>query len=283
MCRIGRDSTLHLFVLLPALCCLLPACSMSDLWRMNTWVSDYHRAERQQQESGRPMLIFYRDPEPEKNKAVTRALRSRPVKPRLQEYILCALYREYEPDRRYMDQFDVRRSPALVVVWHDGAYRARSGLLSQGDVLGLLDSPREGANVRRNNPYLLYDAKYDWVTDFDSACALSDRAGCGMLIVLHRAFTSDFARMSDLLEDPAVYRRFANDVHCRLGSLSSSCRTAMGRYGVKQLPAIVVVDAGGQHRVLEMPVSSEAIVRFASFSPRNGSHQKGTLPSTVTP
>jgi hypothetical protein len=250
---------------------------------MNTWVSDYHRAERQQQESGRPMLIFYRDPEPEKNKAVTRALRSRPVKPRLQEYILCALYREYEPDRRYMDQFDVRRSPALVVVWHDGAYRARSGLLSQGDVLGLLDSPREGANVRRNNPYLLYDAKYDWVTDFDSACALSDRAGCGMLIVLHRAFTSDFARMSDLLEDPAVYRRFANDVHCRLGSLSSSCRTAMGRYGVKQLPAIVVVDAGGQHRVLEMPVSSEAIVRFASFSPRNGSHQKGTLPSTVTP
>jgi hypothetical protein len=283
MCRIRINGALHLFAFGPALCCLLPACSMSDLWRMNAWISDYQNAERRQQESGRQMLIFYRDPDPEKNRAIARALRSRPVRSRLQEYILCALYREYEPDRRYMDQFDVRRSPALVAAWADGAYRARSGLLDQEDILALLDSPREGANVRRNSPYLLYDVKYDWVTDFDSACELCGRSGARMLIVLHRAFTSDFARMSDLLEDPVVYRRFADDVHCRLGTFNGSCHIAMERYGVKQLPAIVLVEPGGQHKVLEMPVSSEAIVRFASLSPGNGLHQKGAPASTATP
>jgi hypothetical protein len=103
------------------------------------------------------MLLFYKDPKPQRNESVQEALRARPVRSRLAGHVHCMLYREYEPDRRYMEQFAVTRSPALVIVNADGTYHARSGSMTAEDVIALLDRSPDQASRRRHNPFVPHE------------------------------------------------------------------------------------------------------------------------------
>ena len=135
-------------------------CGTWNPWRDKGWFADYDRAERRQQESGRPMLLLYKDPQPQRNKMIEEALGAKPVRSRLTGHLRCMLYREYEPDRRYMGQFSVTRSPALVIVYADGTYHARSGPMTEEDIIALLDRLPDQASRRRDSPFLPHEGGF---------------------------------------------------------------------------------------------------------------------------
>ena len=52
-------------------------------------------------------------------------------------------------------------------------------------------------------------------------------------------------------------------VHCRPESILGLDEQSMARFGVVNLPALVVAHSDNSHQVLELPTSYESIVRFA--------------------
>ena len=84
-----------------------------------------------------------------------------------------------------------------------------------------------------------------------------------MVVVLDRWMTRDWRRLLAMLERREVYTRFADMVHCRPGSLWSSSGSTAARFGVHNLPAIVIVETDGTAHALELPATYESIIRFA--------------------
>ena len=255
---------LHRFLLaVPALCFLLTGCASWSVPFASDWMADYDRAERQQSDSGKQVLFFFKDERRPRNKSIREALADPQVKTLIEPYLKCTLAQEYEPDRRYARQFGVERGPALILLDSDGMYRARSGPMTTDKVRAFLqdaDAPRLPA-VR--NPHLHHEVRYDWSSDLEAVEARAQRTGRPILIVLFHEFSREFEKLREQLDEPPVFRQFRNHEHCKLGVVWGSRRAVRERFHVRDLPALVVVSPEGDSRVLEKPISARAIVRFA--------------------
>ncbi len=247
----------------PALLLSLTGCASWPVPFASDWMADYDRAERQQSNSGKQVLFFFKDERRPRNKSVREAIADPRVKTLIEPHLKCTLAQEYEPDRQYARQFGVERGPALILLGADGMYRAHSGPMTTDEVRAFLqdaDAPRL-APVR--NPHLHHEVRYHWSSDLVAVEARARRTGRPILIVLFHEFSREFEKLSRQLDEPPVFRQFRNHEHCKLGVVWGSRRAARERFQVRDLPALVVVSPEGDSRVLEKPISARAIVRFA--------------------
>ena len=110
-------------------------CSMSQVGlQTQRWLADYDAAESAMGESGRPLLIVFKNNRKGTPDSIGAVLRSERFANLSDRFVRCVLLRSYEPDRRYVAQFGVRRAPALILVHTDGTYHARSGDISAQQV-----------------------------------------------------------------------------------------------------------------------------------------------------
>ncbi|MEK7757018.1 MAG: hypothetical protein AAB385_07385, partial [Planctomycetota bacterium] len=232
-------------------------------WRPNGWDADYDAAEARMAESGGELLIFYRAIDQGRPDPTFEALRSAPLKQQTAQYVRCSLFRSYEPDRRYVAQYGVDRAPALIVVHGDGTYHARMGLTSAAQISEFLAAAQPPGAAPVLNPHIPRETNYAWHSSLESAEAAAQKTGQSILIVFDRWWSRDRRKLEKLLERREVYSRFAGLVHCRPWSILGLGDQSMVRFGVMNLPALVVVHPDGSHQVLELPTSYEAIVRFA--------------------
>jgi len=239
-------------------------------WRPNGWDTDYDAAEAHARESGRERLIFFRAVDQSLPDPTFDALRSAPLKQQTAQYVLCSLYRSYEPDRRYVAQYGVDRAPALIVVHRDGTYHARTGLTSAAQISEFLAAAQPPGAAPVLNPFIPRETNYTWHSSLESAETAAQKTGQSILIVFDRWWSRDRRKLEKLLERREVYSRFAGMVHCRPGSILGLDKQSMARFGVANLPALAVVHPDGSHQVLELPTSYEAIVRFADRARPNG-------------
>ena len=243
---------------------LATGCSSTwSRWRPNGWHADYSAAEARMAESGSEMLIFFRAVDQDRPDPTFDALRSAPLKQQTAKYVLCSLYRSYEPDRRYVAQYGVDRAPALIVVHGDGTYHARTGLTSAAQISEFLAAAQPPGGKPVLNPHIPRDVNYVWHSSLESAETAAQKTGQSILIVYDRWWSRDRRKVEKLLEHREVYSRFAGMVHCRPGSILGGDHQSMARFSVVNLPALAVVHPDGSHQVLELPTSYEAIVRFA--------------------
>ena len=227
-------------------------------------------------ESGQEMLIFFRAVDQDRPDPTFDALRSAPLEQQTSKYVLCSLYRSYEPDRRYAAQYGVNRAPALIIVHRDGKYHARTGLTSAAQISEFLDASQQSGAAPILNPHIPRETNYVWHSSLKSAEAVAQKTGQSILIVFDRWWSRDRGKLEKLLDRSEVYSRFAGMVHCRPGSIVGLDDQSMTRFGVENSPALVVVHSDGSHQVLELPTSYEAIVRFADRARPTG----GAAPST---
>lgn len=232
-------------------------------WRPNGWNADYNAAESRMSTSGGDMLIFYRAVDQGLPDPTFDALRSASLKHQTAQYVRCSLYRSYEPDRRYVAQYGVERAPALIVVHHDGTYHALTGVTSAAKISEFLAAAQPPGAVPVLNPHIPRETNYVWHSSFESAEAAAQKTGQSILIVFDRWWSRDRRKLNKLLEHREVYSRFVGMVHCRPWSMLGNGDKAISRFGVANVPALVIVHPDGSHRVLELPTSYEAIVRFA--------------------
>lgn len=256
---------------------LTTGCSSTwGRWRPNGWYADYGAAEARMADSGQEMLIFFRAVDKDRSDPTFDALQSTPLKQQTARYVLCSLYRSYEPDRRYAAQYGVERAPALIVVHGDGTYHARMGLTTAAEISEFLAAAQPPGAAPVLNPYIPRDVNYVWFSSLESAESTAQKTGQSILIVLDRWWSSDRRKLEKLLERREVYGRFAGMVHCRPGSILGLDGRPMTRFGVKKLPALVVVHPDGSHQALELPTSYEAIVRFADRARPTGGEATST-------
>jgi len=247
-------------------------------WASDGWVADYDAAEQRQRESGRELLVFYKDTRPGADTSIEEALASPPVRELIRGYVRCRLFKSYEPDRRYVAQYGIDRAPALILVHRDGTFHARSGLMSTAKLVAFLADAKPPGARPVINPYIPRRPRYDWRRSIEEAQQVARLTGRPLLVVFYRTLSRDWQELNKLLSRHEVYRRFADMVPCRIGLTSLSADAYITRFGALKLPAIVIVDCDGTRHVLELPTSYEAVVRFADAARK----QRTTLPSVTT-
>lgn len=232
-------------------------------WRPDGWNADYDAAEARMGESGGDMLIFFRSVDQGRPDPMFEALRSAPLKQQTAQYVRCSLYRSYEPDRRYAAQYGVERAPALIVVHRDGTYHALEGVASAEKISEFLAAAQPPGAVPDLNPHIPRETNYAWHSSLESAEAAAQKAGQSILVVFDRWWSRDRRKLEKLLERREVHSRFTGMVHCRPRSILGNGDESMARFGIVNVPALVIVRPDGTSHVLELPTCYEAIVRFA--------------------
>jgi hypothetical protein len=253
-----QRGVLCLFVLLPA-----SGCASLSRWTSTGWVADYDTAEQLSRAPGSELLIFFKDTRPGADDSVEKALNDEPVKGLINGYVRCRLFKSYEPDRRYVAQYGVRRAPALIVVHEDGTYHARSGTMPATEVAAFLSSSRPPGERPTINPNIPRRPHYDWQRSIDEAEKIAMRTNQEILVVFHRSLSSDWLKLKKFFSRREVHARLADMVHCRIGLMNFLASTHETRFGILRLPALVIVHRDGTHGVLELPTCYEAIIRFA--------------------
>ncbi len=232
------------------------------------WVADYDTAELRCRETGRELLILYKDTRPGADDSVEKALRNGPAEELIRDYVRCKLFKSYEPDRRYVAQFGVARAPAIVVVHRDGTYHAKAGSMSTAAITSFLATAKAPGASPEINPYIPRHPRYHWhssLEDAGLATRQSNRPTLGSsttLIVFYRLLSRDWQMLNKLLTRREAYSRLADMVHCRIGIANPWTDAYITRFGALKLPAIVIAFRDGTHDVLELPTTSEAIARF---------------------
>ncbi len=232
-------------------------------WISGHWVADYQSAERLSRESNTGIVILYTNVDLTRDDPMREAVRNEATRGKTGEYVRCVLFRDNEPDRRYVAQYGVDRTPAMILVHADGTYHARVGALSSEGIAQFIAEADPPGLKPKLSPFIPRESTYAWISDFESARQSARESGRSMLVVLDRWATRDWSRLRPMLERREVYVRLADMVHCRPGSLWSSAGSAARELGVRNLPAIVIVEPEGEAHILELPGSYESIVRFA--------------------
>ena len=268
MARTAGKMGMRALILGSMLCVSGAACTPLARWATGGWVADYDTAEALVRRSGKDLLVYYQGKRGEETDLTGQSLKNGKVRRRLAEFVCCKLFKAYEPDRRYVQQYHVRRAPALILVHADGTYHAHAGRMHPEDVIAFLDQtktlPSHVADTYRHIPRR---PEYVWLDRADAARSDAENANRPILFVFHRVLTNDWRRLEDLLERPEVFTRFGPMTHCRLSSLSKKARDEAARCGVEQWPALVIAEPDGTARILESPAGYEQIVRFADGRP----------------
>jgi len=276
-----RSSTITLAAI--SLCAALDVGCASSIdrakrWVVGDWAADYQTAERHARESNTGILILYTNIDLTRKDAMREAVKGA-ASGDAGKYVRCVLFRDNEPDRRYVAQYGVDRAPALIVVHTDGTYHARSGPMPAEQIADFLASATPPGSKPELNPFIPRESNYAWNSDIESSERMSRASGRPMLVVLDRWMTRDWRKLRAMLERREVYTRFADMVHCRPASLWSSSGSAAARFGVKNLPALVIVEPDGSAQALELPASYEAIVRFADGVRRGETAAETSVPT----
>lgn len=239
-------------------------------WQENQWINGYESAEILASERGTGIVFCYRDAPANRPDATLRAACDVIADGSRSDYVRCVLAKDYSPDRKYVAQFGVDRSPALIVLHPDGTYHAHTGLMGSEGVGDFLANANPPGKTPSWNPFVHREPRYAWLTSTEEGEAAARAMNRPILIVFHRPWSNDLQRLRRMLREPAVFRRFSEMIHVRSGSLLSFSDAAETKYGTLQLPAIVIAQPDGTHRVLELPNSYDAIIRFADNTETNG-------------
>jgi len=259
-------------------------CSGFGRWVGPRWYTDFDSAEAAVRESSDPLLIRYVDPKPGRRDPLDGAFDDSEVRQRLRHLVCCRLYKQYEPDRRYVGQFGVQRAPAVILVHPDDTFRAQTGRINAEELLAFLDPSAGTDQTVSRSPYIRREARFDWQGGISAVAEAVEHTGKPGLVLVYRRFSSDLDTLDEMLETHEVYSRIGHMVHGREPGWNRWARTRKTQFGEIKLPAIVLMQPGGQHDVFEMPNSSAAIARFADrcLSPRRKeATQSATVSNTI--
>lgn len=259
-------------------------CSMPLVGsQASRWLADYDAAESAMHESGRPLLIVFKNNRKGAPDSVEAVLRSERFADFSDRCVCCVLQRSYEPDRRYVAQFGVRRAPALIVVHTDGTYHARSGALSAQEVKEFLAQAKPPGAKPRINPLIPREPRYAWYDTLAEAKTVASKTNRSMLIVYHRALTDDWPRLEKLLRRREVFVRVGDMVHGRVATVNLWSDKQETPFGTLRLPCIVIVLADGTYESLERPTSYERIVRFLDSVDRDAGPSNDAARASAQP
>ena len=238
-----------------------------DQWTNGGWMPHFDTAERAAWRNGRPLLIAFEDTKAKGDDRLVVRMNDPRLRAMVEGHVRCALLSSHEPDRRFVQQYGVRRAPALILAHTDGTYHAMDRPGDVGAMMAFLQSATPPGHRPTLNPLIPRRDAADWYSDLESARQEALRTGRLLFVAYERAGVSDPVRLRQLLAEREVTQRTADMVHARIGVFHWG-GVMETPFGPIRPPAIVVVNADGVSRVIESPISAEAVARFVAESRR---------------
>lgn len=227
------------------------------------WIAGYEEAVTAAKKSNQGLLVFYRTTNVGVSDPMHDAVQAGLSEAKAVDRVRCFVFASHEPDRRFVRQYGVQRAPALIVIHPDGTFHAAEGPRSAERVAQFLESAIPPGATPTPDRLLPCEVTYDWHHSVESAQSAAANAGQSVFVVLDRWMTRDWLKLGPMVECRDVHSRVAGMVHCRPNAgLWSGVDAACRRFGVTNVPAVVVVRPDGSYQALELPGSSRAIAKF---------------------
>lgn len=230
------------------------------------WVYTFVEAEKLARDKEKPIFVFYRDPFDPKSGQMFETVQSPEAVALLQNMVTCTLVTEYNPNRRFMAQYNVIEAPAMTIIHPDGTYHSQNGTAGLAEIREFIQSsqppgekPSVDIQVPRPTDYILRAEG-----DYDNALAAANRQNRKLLIVYKWWLDADSTELIRRMSRPEVAARVGGAVHCVLDSDYVPNRKYVSQYGVDQYPAIIVVHQDGTADKLEGLSTVDQIVGFLS-------------------
>jgi hypothetical protein len=227
------------------------------------WRLSYDEALRVAEADNQTLLVFYKNPFDPDSGRMESVLNTPAVRQRTVGMVRCMLLTEFEPNRRFMAQYQQDTAPALVVIHPDGTYHARGGPLSADDTVRFLQSAVPPGARPTLNPALPRTYEYRWINIYEDAIQEARRRNRKLLIVYKWWLSAESNELIRRIDQPEVARHFADMVHCILDWDYIPNRQHVSRYGVERLPTLIVIHQDGRYDTLVGLQEISRIVRFA--------------------
>jgi len=230
------------------------------------WVYTFVEAEKLARDKEEPVFVFYRDPFDPKSGQMFETVQSPEATALLQNMVTCTLVTEYNPNRRFMAQYNVIEAPAMTIIHPDGTYHSRSGPAGLAEIREFIQTskppgkrPSVDIQVPRPTDYILRAEG-----DYNDALAAAKRQNRKLMIVYKWWLDADSTELIRRMSRPEVAARVGSAVHCVLDSDYVPNRKYVSQYGVARYPAIIVVHQDGTSDKLEGLSTVDQIVGFLS-------------------
>ena len=242
------------------------------------WHLHYAQAEKTARSRDCPLLVFYKDSLDPGSSQTQDLLETAEVRPLLEGMVRCMLTSEFPPYRRYVAQYGVMQSPALILIHPDGTYHARSGVMQPEEIHDFFANAKPPGARPILSPQIPRTIDYQWQGVYEDAVALAAKQNRGLLIV-YKWWLSPESNdlLAVLLNRPEVARHFTETVNCLLDLAYLPNRTHVRKYGVTEVPALILVHRDGTYHARTGAMTAEQIIRFVSSAQPPGKLPGGSL------
>lgn len=245
----------HVWIVAPSLVVLV-GCAPA-------WHVAYEESVRQARRQDRDLVIFYKDPMNPSSGQMRDVLQSATVRPLLADKVRCMLVPFYEPNRRFVAQFGIVETPALIVMRADSTYHALNGLHDAETVRRFLESARVPGKQPDLDPRIPRRSGFEYYNIFERARDKALRQNRRLVILYKWWLQPESTELIRRVSRPHVVPYFADSVNCILDWDYVPNRRHLGKYGVTSFPTLVIVEPDGLFRTLRGLASVEQIIRFA--------------------
>ena len=234
---------------------------------------NFSRAERLAKQQQKKLFVYYESWLSTDCGEMKRQIQSGRVQQLLTNKIVCILEESYEPNVRYVAQYGVQRYPAVILIHSDGTYHQRSGVMSAEGIANFLETARSPGAQPRINPQIPREIDYEWEADYERAFEIAQQQHRPVFIFYKSVVSADANELLGTLDRPDVAELFDDTVNCLLDWGYPPNRRLMTRYGVTNVPAIVIVNPDGTHHARQGRMTAAQVISFvrtAKASRRQG-------------
>ncbi len=246
---------------------VVPSVALAVCWLAGcgpVWHFDYDEAVRQARRSDRDVLILYKDPLDVDSGTMRDILESPQIASKHGGKVWCAVVPFYAPNRKFVAQYGVTEAPAVVVVHPDDTYHALLGVHASEAVERFLDGatapgsrPKESFQVPRR-------AHLDYFNVFERALDKARRQNRTLCVVYKWWLDPNSTELIRRITSAHVSQYFTDKVNCVLDWDHAPNRRHVAKYGVREYPAVILVEPDGQYRVLRGLREDDDYIRFAA-------------------
>ena len=177
------------------------------------------------------------------------AIESPKVEQALEDKIVCVLDESYEPNQRFVAQYGVDHYPSVILVHRDGTYHRHGGVLSADAIVNFIETAQPPGRRPMINPQIPRSVDYLWQADYERAFQIAEQQNRSVFIFYKSVISADCNEMLlNVFSRPDVAELFNDTVNCLLDWGYPPNRRLMVRYGVTNVPGVVIVNPDGmQH------------------------------------
>ena len=258
---------------------LLTALTWATAGCAPVWHLHYDEAEKLARARQRPLAIFYKAPLDVRSSQLEDLLETPPARQWLADKVRCILTSDFPPFRRYVAQFGVLQAPALILIHPDGTYHARNAPADLDELLAFLQQAQPPGRTPELNPQIPRAIDYRWEGIYEQALAAARQQNRELFIVYKWWLSPESTELLNMLQTrPEVARHFNETVNCVLDMDYLPNRTHLQRYGVTEVPAVVLVHRDGTYHAHSGPMTAVEIVRFVTGAKPPGRVPRGGRP-----